>query len=208
MEQATFLLFDNYANAVNIAEKYLDISNLDDRTKDAILYNYHDANKIICEEPIKRVIKFFTKELSDHWSSWTAVWVELFWKEIYDNKIQLKRTDNVVKLIERKRFLSVDEATMFNKNWAQVLASGFLSRYTDDQIRCINELIRKDKEKRLDLLIKSLRNERVSCSDYFKYGEAISYFTGGKLFCEGIENEEISLLFNKEEVKVLKRIWQ
>jgi hypothetical protein len=207
-KQEIISLVDNYKNALEVAEKYLDISDLEEATKDRIFDFYNNALQNIEAETTKGFVNYLVRELSEFWSYHFAIWVELFWKEIAEKNIQLTRTDNVHKIIERKRFLGVGEAVMFNNNWSGMVSSIYLYRYTRDQLCCMEELIRKDKEKRLDLLIKSLRNRRVNDSEYMKCTEAISYFTNGKMFNENISKEEISLLFSKEELNVLKNIWR
>lgn len=208
MKPEILSLFDNYTHAVDVARKYLDISDLEEDAKDNVLYGYNKNLEMVSNDPSPGTIKFFTKELARSWSYWLAVWAELFWKEIDAQHVQLQRADMVLKIINRKRFLSVDEAMMYNRRWQDMRTSGYLSRYTRVQVAFIDELLRKDKEKRLDLLIKSLRNKKVNVSDYLKYGEAIAYFTDGKLFSDQIEDDEIALYFSQEELNVLEDIWQ
>ena len=208
MKPEILTLFDNYTNAVNVAKKYLDISDLDEASKDCAFYKYDWDFKTLQNAPTSGGVKFFTRDLAHLWSYWLAIWAELFWQEIDARGIHLVRTDMVLKIINRKRFSGVGEAMMYNRNWNNMVALGYLSRYTPGQLAFINELLRKDKEKRLDLLIKSLRNRKVNASEYLKYGEAIAYFTEGKLFSDQIGNDEISYYFGPEELHVLNEIWR
>lgn len=198
----------NYFHALDIAEKYIDISDLNENLKNNIIKSYHYSKEQIEREPKLSVINFFIKDLSQFWSYHVAIWVELFWKEVEEKKVKLNRTNNIVDIIKRGRFVRVGEAMVFKKNWLAVVASGYISDlYSKEQIEFVNKLILDDREKRLTLLKKSLRKEFVNWSDYLKYGEAIAYFTNGHLFNEYDENDEINSLFSKQEILILDKIW-
>ncbi|MDI9319790.1 MAG: hypothetical protein QM530_04865 [Phycisphaerales bacterium] len=93
---------------------------------------------------------------------------------------------------------------MVKNNWDQLKRLHiFNKRYSEDDLRKIEELLISNNTARLALL----KNNSVNWSDYLKYGEAIAYFTNGQLF-EGTGEMLLMEHFTLEEIKLLNTIWK
>lgn len=145
-----------------------------------------------------------------YWNSSLGLDIEFFWEKVGEKNLAFERKDILKTVLEKGLFRDIHIHMAARYNWNDLKMHPLLKkRFSKSEINRIGEIIKKDEAKRLQLLKTCLRKRKVAFSNYLRYGDAIAYFTQGKLI-EETRNKDtlLNAYFSKEEINTLEAIWE
>lgn len=138
--------------------------------------------------------------LLTYWNESINPDTESFWTELKDNGIDYERKEPLKFALEKNQFRRVDQGMDARKHWSELKKrKEIIDRYSKTEIEKIETIIAEDENRRLEILKKCLRKNKIPQSQYLKFGESMAYMNN----C-GLWNK----YFNKEEVEQLYDIWK
>ncbi len=156
----------------------------------------------------KALIAFFLKDAFANWSRRTDIYAEEFWERMQQLDIDAQRLDDYASIIAKGRFANGGQALELRYNWQSLLSSGYLhKRYTVAQLDAIQIIIDQDASKKLKILQSCLKLRNVASSKHLAYGQALGYFTNGKLL-DDTKGTLLEQYFNEVEIEIFRRIWK
>jgi hypothetical protein len=126
--------------------------------------------------------KSIETELLKYWNNHLNIEVENFWKLVEESQMDFKRQDTYGNIIAKKRFKNVEQAIdTYNEIYSRPLPKSN-NHQLQDKLDSLYDIVKIDREKRINQVRKWIRNERVSMSDSMKFGENYAYLKRTGLF--------------------------
>ncbi|MFL9843609.1 hypothetical protein [Flavobacterium rhizosphaerae] len=145
-------------------------------------------------------LKSITKEHLIYWNESIGLDTETLWVMLKNHNIDYQRKDELNFALAKGRFRRVDQGMCARNEWWLIRDTGPVKeRFSNTEIKTIDEIIKQDEENRLAVLTKCLKKYSIAPSQYLKFGECMAYFNNCKLFEQ---------YFSKDEVKQLYTIWR
>ncbi|WP_395077878.1 hypothetical protein [Flavobacterium sp.] len=176
-------------------------NNFDNNTEEAFvnLGNYW-IDRIGKESFTLTSIKSIASEILTYWKESIGINTELFWIELQKNNIDFKRKDELNFALEKGRFRRVDIGIGARKDWSVIKEfDSIQKRFSKEDIEKIDLIIDQDEKTRHEILRKCLRNNKITQTQYLKFGECWAYISNCELW---------DRYFNKDEVEELLNIWK
>lgn len=200
------LLMEHLLKAVEINDSIISNSqSFDQTTKNAFNQNSLFIKKLLAD-PVQSKklnsagLKSLTDTLLTFWNESISIDTEKFWMELKRNKIDFERKEQLRFALTKGWFRTVEQGIGARNNWNELKKlNSITDRYSNSEIASIDELIKTDEQKRLDVLEKCLRKKAIPQTQYLKFGECMAYFANCKLF----DN-----YFTAEQVEELYEIWK
>ncbi|WP_033417670.1 hypothetical protein [Cytophaga aurantiaca] len=177
-----------------------DSKHFDNKTKEAFvnLGNYWN-DRIEKESFTFTQLKSIANNILTYWQESIGIETELFWIELQKNNIEFERNDELNFALNKSRFRRVDIGIGARKDWSIIKDfDSIKARFTSAEIEKIDFIIQQDEKKRVEILNKCLKANKIPQSQYLKFGECWAYITN----CELWEK-----YFNKDEVEKLYTVW-
>lgn len=188
--------------AILINDKVVDQSIImDDNTKKAFIYNSNYIRSVLYRESNinSYSLNSLKNELLIYWNESINPDTEYFWNELLLEGIDYVRKEPLKFALLKNRFRRVDQGIDARKHWAKLKKlKSIQEKYSEYEIKKIDDIISNDESRRLDILKKCLRKNQIPQTQYLKFGECMAYMKECKLW----EN-----YFSNEEVNMLYRIW-
>jgi hypothetical protein len=125
---------------------------------------------------------------------------ELFWLRVKESNLEFSRKDPLRYALQKGRFFNVHQGMEARKNWASLMSSKLLEkRYTVKELKTLASIIQEDENNRAGLLRKCLLANKITNSNYLKFGDSMAYLT---------ETSCMEKHFSKEEVFKFYEIWK
>lgn len=145
-------------------------------------------------------LKSLTNDFLTYWHESIHPDTEIFWAELKKNSIDFERKDPLLFALDKNRFRNVHQAMEARKHWSEIRKLEIvLERFSKENIEHIDRIVVEDENKRLAILNKCLKNQKIPRSQYLKFGESIAYFSNCQLFGK---------YFSPLEVEKLYAIWK
>ena len=176
-------------------------NNFDNNTEEAFvnLGNYW-IDRIGKESFTLTSIKSIASEILTYWKESIGMDTELFWTELQKNNIDFERKDELNFALEKGRFRRVDIGIGARKDWSVIKEfDSIQKRFSKEDIEKIDLIIDQDEKTRHEILRKCLRNNKITQTQYLKFGECWAYISNCELW---------DRYFNKDEVEELLNIWK
>ena len=110
--------------------------------------------------------------------------------------LNLERKEPLKFALDKNRFRNVEQGIGARKYWDSLKSLKCIKdRYSDSEIKKIDEIIVEDENKRIGILKKCLAKKNIPKSQYLKFGECMAYFANCGLFDRYLTEEEVKELY-------------
>ena len=193
---------DKLILATKINDKVVDKSTImDEKTKEAFK-NLSKYTRDLLEKELKMnsyALNSLKSGLLTYWNESINPDTESFWTELKDNGIDYERKEPLKFALEKNQFRLVDQGMDARKHWSELKKRKEITdKYSKTEIEKIETIIADDENRRLEILRKCLRKNKIPQKQYLKFGECMTYMNNCALSDK---------YFNKEEVEQLYDIW-
>lgn len=135
-----------------------------------------------------------------YWNESVEVATEEFWAVLKERSFEYKRKDPLRFVLNKGRFRNVHNGMAARKSWKDLIENGhFLSRYTTEEVKQLNEAVENDEKQRISLLSKCLAKKKIPPTQYLRFSDSMGYVD----FCELIDTH-----FSDKEWNDLHKIWK
>lgn len=187
----------------------------DEKVMSAFLYK-KDLDKQIINESIEQkdltmyALNSFVNGTLIYWNESIGVSIELFWQQVHLKNLPYIRKDPLAFALEKGRFRNVHQGRDARYNWKDLIdAKLLLSRYSEEEIARLDQIIKNDEANRVSLLKKCIKNNKVPGSQYLRFGDSVAYLTDGKLLDDGAyKGTLLESHFTEPEIRILDAIWK
>ncbi|MCL9805865.1 hypothetical protein NAT51_10050 [Flavobacterium amniphilum] len=188
---------------IKINDRVIDGSTiLDEKTKEAFK-NLSKYTRDSLEKETKMNsygLKCLENGILTYWNESINPDTEKFWAELKNNGIDYQRKEPLRLALNKNRFRRVDQGMDARKHWTELKKLKEINEnYTSKEIEQIDNIIKEDEKRRLDILKKCLAKNEIPQTQYLKFGECMTYMGN----CDLWEKN-----FSKEEVEELYLIWK
>lgn len=193
---------DTAIRVIKIQEQIIIKSNnVDKKSKEAFLaLGKYWLERLNVESFTITQLKSVIKQILTYWNESVSLETELFWSEVKNENLPLIRRDELIFALNKNRFRRVDIGMSARKDWSKIFnLNSIKERFSNEEIKKITEIIEFDESKRLEILTKCHKKNKIPQTYYLKFGECMAYFANCDLF---------EKYFSKNETEELYNIWK
>ena len=141
-----------------------------------------------------------TNTILTQWNESINEDTEIFWTELDRHNIDFNRKEPLRFALTKGRFINVHAGMQARKNWGILKnLQSIKKRYSDTDISTLDEIIKADELRRIDLLKKCLAKDKIPQTQYIPFGDSMAYIANCSLF---------DTYFTKVEIDKLYKIWK
>ena len=178
---------------------------VDNKTKEAFKnndnWNINTVNDSIKKKDLSSTgLKSLTDSYFTFWNESAGIDIEEFWNRLEKRSLDFERKDSLQFALKKERFRNVHQAMSVRKDWERLKDSSLLrNRFSAENIEKLDEIVKQDELKRVELLKKCLAKKNIPQTQYLKFGASMGYLGYCQLFEE---------YFNQTEYNELDEVWQ